>query len=103
MSKNECVFTPSIFAVNKNDATLSACICNGLQPIHRHMNRMWCRQSAHRKLNPHPARLSVYILNAVIERFLGTVITEIVKIWTENALGARSQENCEFTLPNSQV
>jgi len=53
-------------------------------------------ESAHRELNPHPARLSVYILNAVIERFLGTVITEVVKIWSENALGARSQESCEL-------
>jgi hypothetical protein len=103
MSKNECFFTPSIFAVNENEATLSACICNRVQPVHRHMNRMWCRQSAHREIKLHPARLSVEHLNAVIEKFPGTVITEIVKIWAENALGAGSQESCEFILPNSQV
>jgi len=101
--KERVFSTPSIFAVNENEATLSACICNRVQPVHRHMNRMWCRQSAHREIKLHAARLSVEHLNAVIEKFPGTVITEIVKIWAENALGAGSQESCEFILPNSQV
>jgi len=42
-------------------------------------------------------------LNAAIEEFPGTLFAETVKIWAKNALGARSEESYEFTLPNSQV
>lgn len=67
MSKNECLFTPFIFAVNENDATLSACICNGVQRVHRHMNQSWCIFKATLSYNAHQKLPFNSFVNAAVE------------------------------------
>jgi hypothetical protein len=35
LSKNEYVFTPSIFPVNEKDGVVTTCVFSGVQPVHR--------------------------------------------------------------------
>jgi hypothetical protein len=59
LSKNDCVFTPSIFRVNEKSRVVSTFICNRVQAVHRRMTGFGAEGRGDFRRKPRPLRDNV--------------------------------------------